>query len=160
MDGQARQLAVHPRWWHRFHPHTGRGISSVAAVAAGAGLIWFLFFRAAWNPALGAASEIFWVRTLTAMAFYMFIQQVTLAYETGRGDEVAATIDLFVALVPFAVVILCEVYWFGKESPLYLSWRHHIVGGIYAIYSIGDFFATSVTNQRLRALQFSPPRKD
>ncbi len=160
MDTQTKQLPVRPRWWHRLHPHTGRGISSIAAIAAGVGLVWFMFFRAAWNPAVGAASEMFWIRTIAAMALYMLVQQVTLAYETGRGDEVAATIDLFVALVPFAVVVLCEVYWFGKESPLYLSWRHHIVGGIYAAYSVGDFFATSVTNQRLRALQFAPSRRD
>ena len=98
------------------------------------------------------------MRVLLAAMLYAAIQQITLAYETGRGDELAATIDLLAALVPCLVIIGAELYWFGKDSVLYLSWRHHVIGLLWAFYSVVDFFATNITNQRLRALQFAPPR--
>ena len=69
-----------------------------------------------------------------------------------------ATIDLLSALLPCLVVIGAELFWLGKESVMYLSWRHHIIGLLWALYSVVDFFATNITNQRLRALQFAPPR--
>jgi hypothetical protein len=144
--------------WHRLRPHTGRGISSVAAIAAALGLLWFMVIRADWNPALGAATEWFWVRVVVGMMLYAAVQQITLSYETGRGDELAATIDLLAALLPCLVVVGAELFWLGKESVVYLSWRHHVIGLLWALYSVVDFFATNITNQRLRALQFAPPR--
>lgn len=71
--------------WRRLRPHTGRGISSVSAIAAALGLLWFMVIRADWNPALGAATEWFWVRVLVAAMFYAAEQQITLSYETGTG---------------------------------------------------------------------------
>lgn len=45
-----------------------------------------------------------------------------------------------------------------RAAPVYLSWRHHTVDALWAFYSVVDYFATDITNQRLRALQFAPAR--
>jgi len=152
------QVPGRARWWHRLHPHTGRGISLTASLFSALGLFWFLYARADWNPAVGQPVEFFWVRVLLAFFANAILQEWTLATETGRGDELVATLDKFTALVPFIVVLALEVYWIGKESIIYLSWRHHFVGALWAAYSLVDFSSTDITNQRLRALQFAPPR--
>lgn len=146
------------RWWHRMHPHTGRGLSVAGSLVSALGLFWFLVVRADWNPELGAQVEFFWVRVFLAFAANALLQEWTLSTETGRGGEFVATIDKFTALTPFLVILGSELYWFGKESILYLSWRHQFVAFVWTLYSLADFFSTDITNQRLRALQFAPPR--
>ena len=36
-----------------------------------------------------------------------------------------------------------------------LSWRHHAVAALWSAFAFTDFFATDITNQRLRARQFN-----
>ena len=43
-------LPLRTSWWHQLRPHTGRGISSVSAIAAAIGLLWFMVIRADWIP--------------------------------------------------------------------------------------------------------------
>jgi hypothetical protein len=148
-----------PGW----HTPTSRGTSIAIALASALGIIWFMGFRASWNPANGA-TELFWVRTFLLFAANALIQQWTLAYETGRGDEFIASIDKFVALAPIAAFGGCEILELGRymgehgNAAFQLNWRHHLIGGSWALYAVADFFATDITNQRLRALQFAPAR--
>jgi len=83
----------------------------------------------------------------------------TLAYQTGRGDEFAATIDKVFAASPAIVTALVQMYWIGHDSAATLSWRQHVVSAVWAVFSVADFFATDITNQRLRMrqLNLSPP---
>ena len=48
-----------------------------------------------------------------------------------------------------------EAYWLGAEGPGALSWRHHAVAVLWSAFALTDFFATDITNQRLRARQFN-----
>jgi hypothetical protein len=36
-----------------------------------------------------------------------------------------------------------------------LTWRHHAVAALWSAFALTDFFATDITNQRLRARQFN-----
>jgi hypothetical protein len=82
-----------------------------------------------------------------------------LAYQTGRGDEFAATIDKVFAASPAIVTALVQMYWIGHDSAATLSWRQHLASAVWAVFSIADFFATDITNQRLRMrqLNLAPP---
>jgi hypothetical protein len=131
-----------------------RSISILAALAVDAGLIWLLLFRANFNPPLGEA-EMFWVRVLAAFGVYAVLQQWTLANQTGRGDDLSSALDKFVAASPIVVALVIEAYWLGAHGVDALSWRHHAVGVLWSAFAITDFFATDITNQRLRARQFN-----
>jgi hypothetical protein len=83
------------------------------------------------------------------------LQQWTLANQTGRGDDITAALDKFVAASPIVVAAVIEAYWLGAEGSAALSWRHHAVAALWSAFAITDFFATDITNQRLRARQFN-----
>lgn len=133
---------------------SSRSISILAALAVDVGLVWFLFFRASFNPPLGEA-EMFWVRVLAAFGAYTVLQQWTLANQTGRGDDFTAALDKFVAASPIVVAAVIEAYWLGAEGLNALTWRHHAVAALWSAFAVTDFFATDITNQRLRARQFN-----
>jgi hypothetical protein len=133
---------------------SARTVSIVAALAVDAGLIWLLYFRAKYNPAVGEA-EMFWVRVTAAFGAYAVLQQWTLASQTGRGDDFSAALDKFFAASPIVVAAVLEAYWLGAEGPGALSWRHHAVAALWSAFALTDFFATDITNQRLRARQFN-----
>src|SRR5262245_21141487 len=131
-----------------------RSISIVAALAVDVGLVWLLYFRASFNPPLGEA-EMFWVRVIAAFGTYTVLQQWTLANQTGRGDDFTAALDKFIAASPIVVAAVIEAYWLGAEGIGALSWRHHAVAALWSTFAVTDFFATDITNQRLRARQFN-----
>ena len=133
---------------------SSRTISILAALAVDAGLVWLLFFRAKYNPPVGEA-EMFWVRVVAAFGAYAVLQQWTLANQTGKGDDFSAALDKFVAASPIVVAAVIEAYWLGAEGPNALSWRHHAVALLWSAFALTDFFATDITNQRLRARQFN-----
>jgi hypothetical protein len=133
---------------------SSRSLSILAALAVDAGLVWLLFFRASFNPPLGEA-EMFWVRVLAAFGAYTVLQQWTLANQTGRGDDFTAALDKFVAASPLVVAAVIEAYWLGAEGLNALTWRHHAVAALWSAFAVTDFFATDITNQRLRARQFN-----
>jgi hypothetical protein len=118
---------------------SARTISIFAALLVDAGLVWLLYFRAGYNPPVGEA-EMFWVRVVAGFAIYCILQQWTLASQTGRGDDFSAVI---------------EAYWLGAHGADALSWRHHAVAALWSAFALTDFFATDITNQRLRARQFN-----
>jgi hypothetical protein len=103
--------------------------------------------------------EPFWVRQFIAFAIYSALQLWTLAYQTGRGDEFAVTIDKVFAASPAIVTALIQMYWIGHDSGATLSWRQHMVSGLWSVFAIADYFATDITNQRLRMrqLNLTPP---
>jgi len=145
----AEQLAIErDRHW------SSRTISIFAALAVDAGLVWLLYFRAKYNPPVGEA-ELFWVRVIAAFGAYAVLQQWTLANQTGRGDDFSAALDKFVAASPIVVAAVIEAYWLGAEGSAALSWRHHAVVLLWSAFALTDFFATDITNQRLRARQFN-----
>jgi hypothetical protein len=113
-----------------------------------------LYFRAKYNPPVGEA-ELFWVRVIAAFGAYAVLQQWTLANQTGRGDDFSAALDKFVAASPIVVAAVIEAYWLGAEGSAALSWRHHAVALLWSAFALTDFFATDITNQRLRARQFN-----
>src|SRR5215470_7788968 len=133
---------------------SSRSISILAALAVDAGLIWLLLLRANFNPPLGEA-EMFWVRVISGFGVYAVMQQWTLANQTGRGDDFTAALDKFVAASPLVVAAVIEAYWLGAEGTAALSWRHHAVAALWSAFALTDFFATDITNQRLRARQFN-----
>jgi hypothetical protein len=133
---------------------SARSLSILAALVVDVGLVWLLFFRAKYNPPVGEA-EMFWVRVLAAFGTYAIFQQWTLANQTGRGDDFSAALDKFVAASPIVVAAVMEAYWIGAESVAALSWRHHAVAALWSAFALTDFFATDITNQRLRARQFN-----
>src|SRR5262249_3691775 len=133
---------------------TQRPIGIRARVAVDAGFVWLLFFRATYNPPVGEA-EMFWVRVTAAFGAYAVLQQWTLANQTGRGDDFTAALDKFIAASPIVVAAVIEAYWLGAEGANALSWRHHAVGLLWSAFALTDFFATDITNQRLRARQFN-----
>jgi hypothetical protein len=142
---------------HAKHIVSSRTVSIALALAADAGLILFLLQRN-WITST-AEIEPFWVKQFIAFAIYSSLQLWTLAYQTGRGDEFAATIDKVFAASPSIVTALLQMYWIGHDSAATLSWRQHVVSAVWAVFSIADFFATDVTNQRLRMrqLNLAPP---
>src|SRR4029453_13254293 len=83
------------------------------------------------------------------------LQQWTPASQTGRGDDFSASLDKFVAASPIVVAAVIEAYWLGAEGSGALSWGHHAVAALWSAFAITDFFATDITNQRLRARQFN-----
>ena len=141
------------RHLHRHHV-TSRTISIVAAIAIDAGLVWLMLIDANYNPPVGEA-EMFWVRTLAVFGTYAILQQWTLANQTGRGDDFSAAVDKFFAISPLAFAAVMEAYWIGAASISALSWRHHAVAALWAAFAFTDFFATDITNQRLRARSFN-----
>jgi hypothetical protein len=137
------------------HTHwSSRSISILAALAVDVGLIWLLYVRANYAPPVGEA-EMFWVRVVAAFGVYTVLQQWTLANQTGRGDDFSAALDKFVAASPIVVAAVIEAYWLGAEGAGALSWRHHAVAVLWSAFAVTDFFATDITNQRLRARQFN-----
>jgi hypothetical protein len=133
---------------------TARTLSILAALVVDAGLVWLLYFNASYNPPLGEA-EMFWVRAVAAFGVYAVMQQWTLANQTGRGDDFSAALDKFVAASPIVVAAVLEAYWIGAGSFGALSWRHHALAALWSAFAVTDFFATDITNQRLRARQFN-----
>ncbi len=150
----ARPFEQHiPRRLHAKHNVSSRAFSIILAVTADAGLALLLFQRNwIWST---DDIEPFWVRQFIAFAIYSSLQLWTLAYQTGRGDELAATIDKVFAASPAIVTALIQMYWIGHDSGATLSWRQHVVSGLWAVFSIADFFATDITNQRLRMRQLN-----
>jgi hypothetical protein len=146
-----------PRRLQARHVVSSRAVSIFLALFADAGLV-FLLYQQNW---ISSTEEIepFWVRQFIIFAVYSAIQLWTLAYQTGRGDEFAATIDKVFAASPALVTGLIQMYWIGHNSAATLSWRQHIVSAIWIVFSIADFFATDITNQRLRMrqLNLAPP---
>jgi hypothetical protein len=149
-----QQIAMQSRAKHGV---SSRALSILLAVLADAGLAWLLFRQ----HIISSPQEIepFWVKQFIAFAVYSALQLWTLAYQTGRGDEFAATIDKVFAASPAVVTALIQMYWIGHDSAATLSWRQHVVSAIWAAFSIADFFSTDITNQRLRMrqLNLSPP---
>ncbi len=139
---------------HRHHHFTARTLSIAAALAVDAGLAWLLYFRAHSSPPFGDV-ETFWVYVLATFGLYVLLQQWTLANQTGRGDDFSAALDKFFAISPLAVVAVLEAYWMGAASAGELSWRHHVLGLLWGAFALTDFFATDITNQRLRARSFN-----
>jgi hypothetical protein len=133
---------------------SSRAFSILFAIIADILLIWLLFFQQSWRP-IAEEVESFWVWAFIAFAVYAVVQMWTLAYQTGQGDELTATVDKIFAASPAIVVAIIEVYWIGHDSTAALSWRHHVVAVVSAIFAITDFFATDITNQRLRMRQMN-----
>ena len=133
---------------------TARSLSILAAIAVDLGLVWLMYVRSDYNPPAGEA-EMFWVRVLLGFGVYAVLQQWTLANQTGRGDDFSAALDKFFAASPLVVAAVLEAYWIGASSLNALSWRHHAVALLWAAFAVTDFFATDITNQRLRARQFN-----
>jgi hypothetical protein len=146
-----------PRRLQARHGVSSRALSILLALLADAGL-GLLLFQENWVSSTEDV-EPYWVRQFIVFALYSAIQLWTLAYQTGRGDEFAATIDKVFAASPAIVTALIQMYWIGHNSAATLSWRQHIVAAIWMVFSIADFFATDITNQRLRMrqLNLSPP---
>jgi hypothetical protein len=141
----------------RFHPRQhipSRSFSIILAVIADIALVWLLFYQQNWNPSEGDI-EHFWVEQFIAFAAYNVLQLWTLARQTGRGDELAATVDKIFAASPAIVAALIEMYWVGHGSATALSWRQHVIAAVWAVFAITDFFATDITNQRLRMRQMN-----
>jgi hypothetical protein len=139
------------------HGLSSRSFSIVLALLADASLI-LLLFRKNWIAPAGDI-EPFWVEQFAAFAIYAALQQWTLAYQTGRGDELAATVDKIFAASPAIVTALVQMYWIGHDAAASLSWRQHVVSALWSVFAIADFFATDITNQRLRMRQLNraPP---
>jgi hypothetical protein len=133
---------------------SSRSVSILAALVVDAGLVWLLYLRSTYNPPVGEA-ELFWVRVIAAFGVYAVLQQWTLANQTGRGDDLTAALDKFIAASPIVVALVIEAYWLGAQGTAALSWRHHAVAALWATFAVTDFFATDITNQRLRARQFN-----
>jgi len=142
---------------HARHGVSSRALSIALAIVADAGLV-VLLSQHNWISSTDDI-EPFWVKQFIAFAIYSALQLWTLAYQTGRGDEFAATIDKVFAASPAIVTALVQMYWIGHDSAATLSWRQHVVSAVWAVFSIADFFATDITNQRLRMrqLNLSPP---
>jgi hypothetical protein len=139
------------------HGFSSRSFSIVLALLADVSLV-LLLFRKHWI-APGSDTEPFWVEQFVTFAIYAALQQWTLAYQTGRGDELAATVDKVFAASPAIVTALIQMYWIGHDAAASLSWRQHVVSALWSAFAIADFFATDITNQRLRMrqLNLSPP---
>ncbi len=75
-----------PRRLHAKHNVSSRTFSIILAVTADAGLALLLFQRN-WISSTDDI-EPFWVRQFIAFAIYSALQLWTLAYQTGRGDEI------------------------------------------------------------------------
>jgi hypothetical protein len=142
-----------PRRLHARHGFSSRSFSIMLAVLADASLV-LLLFRKNWITPPGDA-EAFWVEQFVAFAAYSTLQLWTLAYQTGRGDELAATVDKVFAASPAIVTALSQMYWVGHDAAASLSWRQHVVSVLWSIFAIADFFATDITNQRLRMRQLN-----
>jgi hypothetical protein len=135
------------------HGSSSRSFSIVLAVLANVSLV-VLLFRRHWIVP-GTDIEPFWVEQFVAFAIYSALQLWTLAYQTGRGDEVAATVDKVFAASPAIVTALIQMYWIGHDGSASLSWRQHVVSALWSLFAIADFFATDITNQRLRMRQLN-----
>ena len=133
---------------------SARSISIIAALVVDAGLVWMMYFQAGYNPPMGEA-EIYWVWAIASFGIYTILQQWTLASQTGRGDDFSAALDKFIAASPVVVVAVVEAYWLGAQGSGALSWRHHALAALWSAFAITDFFATDITNQRLKARQFN-----
>jgi hypothetical protein len=146
-----------PRRLHARRGFSSRSFSIALAILADATLV-LLLFRKNWITPPGDA-EPFWVEQFVAFAVYSSLQLWTLAYQTGRGDELAATIDKVFAASPAIVTALIQMYWIGHDAAASLSWRQHVVSALWSAFAIADFFATDITNQRLRMrqLNLAPP---
>jgi hypothetical protein len=134
----------------RTNQATARALSIFAALAVDAGLAWLLYVRAKFNPPFGDA-EMFWVRIVAGFGAYAVLQQWTLANQTGRGDDIAASIDKAAALSPLLLAAALEAYWMGMGAWGELSWRHHAAALLWSAFALTDYFATDTTNQRLSA---------
>ena len=146
-----------PRRLHAKHSISSRSFSIILAVLADSALVLLLFQQ----TTISSTGDIepFWVKQFVAFAIYSSLQLWTLAYQTGRGDEFAATIDKVFAASPAIVTALIQMYWMGHDPAVTLSWRQHVVSGLWSVFAIADFFATDITNQRLRTrqLNLAPP---
>ena len=135
------------------HILSSRSFSIVLALLADANLI-LLLLRKDWL-APSADIEPFWVEQFVMFAIYGALQLWTLAYQTGRGDELAATVDKIFSASPAIVTALIQMYWLGHDAAASLSWRQHVVSALWSAFAIADFFATDITNQRLRMRQLN-----
>jgi hypothetical protein len=145
-----------PRRLHARHGFSSRSFSIALAVLGDASLLLLLFrTNRIWPP---ADIEPFWAGQFIAFAVYSSLQLWTLACQTGRGDELAAAVDKVFAASPAIVTALIQMYWIGHDAAS-LSWRQHVVSALWSAFAIADFFATDITNQRLRMRQFNlaPP---
>jgi hypothetical protein len=146
-----------PRRLHARHGFSSRSFSIMLAILADVSLV-LLLFRKNWiSPS--ADIEPFWVEQFIGFAVYCALQLWTLAYQTGRGDEFAATVDKIFAASPAITTALIQMYWIGHDAAASLSWRQHVVSALWSAFAIADFFATDITNQRLRMrqLNLAPP---
>jgi hypothetical protein len=136
---------------------SSRSFSILLALLASANLIVLLFRRNWFAPPPDI--EPFWVQQFVGLAIYSALQLWTLAYHTGRGDELAATVDKVFAASPAIVTALIQMYWIGHDSSASLSWRQHVVSAMWSMVAIADFFATDITDKRLRMrqLNLTPP---
>ena len=133
---------------------SSRALSIILALVADAFLIWLLFVKH--NEVVPAGNpDNFWAYVFVGFVAYSVIQLWTLAYQTGRGDELAATVDKLTAASPAMVAALIEVYWAGNGAIATLDWRQHLIAAALGVFAIADFFATDITNQRLRTRQMN-----
>lgn len=133
---------------------SARFVSIVAALAADAALFWTLLVEPRFH-AQPVDAERYWVLFVIAFGAYAVLQQWTLANQTGRGDDFTAALDKFVSASPMVVVAVIEAYWLGAEGLATLSWRHQTIAALCSAFALTDFFATDITNQRLKARQFT-----
>ena len=138
---------------------SSRALSILLALAADAFLVWLLFLRHN-NLQLPEGAETFWTYVFLGFVAYSVIQLWTLAYQTGRGNELAATVDKLTAASPALVAALIEVYWAGSGALATLNWRQHLVAAAWGVFAIADFFSTDITNQRLRVRQMNIGQSD
>src|SRR5579871_1547021 len=103
---------------------TARGLSIMAALLADLALAWLLVVHKDFNPG-SEQSENFWLPMLIGFAVYAIVQMWTLATVTSTGDDFAAAIDKLVSLSPLLLVIIVEIFWVARGTPL--TWRYHIV---------------------------------
>lgn len=147
MTSPAKHSAKRPR------PRlTARYISITSALCVDAGLVWLYLACPDYRPD-PFETERFWVWLIASFGTYAVLQQWSLASQTSRGDDLWAAVDKFVSASPLIVVAVLEAYWLGARGIGALGWRHHAVGLLWSAFSLTDFLATDITNQRLKARQ-------
>ena len=133
---------------------TARSLSILAALAVDVGLVWLLFFRAKYNPPVGEA-EMFWVRVIAAFGAYAFSSSGRLPTRPAGATISRRRSTNSSAASPIVVAAVLEAYWigarFGSRPVLAASCGR----GLWSAFALTDFFATDITNQRLRARQFN-----
>jgi hypothetical protein len=76
-------------------------------------------------------------------------------HQTGRGDDfTAALVQVHWPRAPSSSRGL-EAYWLGARAQAHSSCAINALPCCWSAFALTDFFATDITNQRLRARQFN-----